>query len=102
LLRGLEWWDSNASASKYKTQENHPMEKSVATQCAASIVRAGLTIANGRNVAKRADPRRTYDKLTSFRRLGAIAMTLIVATSITLPSLASDPETTTPIRSEDK
>jgi phospholipase C len=74
------------------------MKKSLATLCAASVLRAGLIIAKGRKVAKRVDHLKTDDKLTWFKRLGTIATTTIVATSIALPSMASDPETTTPIK----
>jgi len=75
------------------------MKTSFANLCAASMRRAGRIVANGRKVlAKRLDNRKTYDKLTSFKRLAPIAATAIVATSFASPSIAHDPETTTPIK----
>jgi phospholipase C len=75
------------------------MRESLATPCAASILRAGPTIAKGRKMAKRVEHLNTYDRLTWCKRLGTIAATTtIVATSFALPSMASEPETTTPIK----
>jgi len=74
------------------------MKNLLANLCAASTWRASLTVANADKAAKRADHLSTNDYLTSFKRLARIATTTIVATSFALPSMASDPDTTTPIK----
>jgi phospholipase C len=73
------------------------MRTPLANHCAARQ-RAGLIIANGRKVAKRVRHLKADDKLTWCKRLATIAATTIVATSFALPSMASDPETTPPIK----
>jgi len=74
------------------------MKESLATPCAASILRAGPTIAKGRKMAKHVEQLHTYDRLTWCKRLGTIATTAIVTTSFVSPSMANEPETTTPIK----
>jgi phospholipase C len=74
------------------------MNKICPFPCAVSIVRDVPVIVKERKISNGVDRAKAEDHRPWLIRLGALAATAIVATGVTLPSVADDPATTTPIK----